>query len=148
MSSRCLNYIRIINTKLHVQTSPPKQMNKPLPLFSYNFLYEWYFNINTYSLKLPVQASQLRKGQIPLLVRGTVHISWISQRFMVIEPILDSFVFVIVHLNLNGLKGLHVQYVVGIVKRRLLVVKRWKPEISLKLKQIKFQENLCLFKWT
>ena len=43
---------------------------------------------------------------------------------MVVEPVLHSLVLVRVQVHLDGLERLHVQHVVGVIERRLLVVER------------------------
>ncbi len=43
---------------------------------------------------------------------------------MVVEPLVHGLVLVRVHVHLDRLEGFHVEHVVGVVERRLLVVER------------------------
>ena len=71
-----------------------------------------------------VERGQLRHGQVPAPVRRAVDVARVHQRLRVVEPALDRLVFVAVQLHLDRLQRFHVQNVVGVVERRLLVVER------------------------
>mmetsp|Transcript_20098 Transcript_20098/g.58313 ORF Transcript_20098/g.58313 Transcript_20098/m.58313 type:complete len:589 (-) Transcript_20098:72-1838(-) len=70
----------------------------------------------------PVQHALLRKREPPLPVAGAVHLLGTCERLRVIEPIDDGLVFGLIQLHLDGLEGLHVENVVAIIERRLLVI--------------------------
>ena len=76
----------------------------------------------------PVEAGELGEGEVPLPVRDAVDVLGVDQRVVVVEPFLDGRVLLVVQLDLNGLEWLHVQHVVRVVQRRLLIVKWREPE--------------------
>jgi len=46
---------------------------------------------------------------------------------MIIEPVINSVVFLLIKLHIDGLKRFHLKDIVPIIQRSLLIVKGWKP---------------------
>jgi hypothetical protein len=71
-----------------------------------------------------VKIGHHRQGKPPEAIGGAINQFCVLQWLVVIEPIKDWVIFLFIELHLNGLKGLNIEYVVAIVKGRLLIVKR------------------------
>mmetsp|Transcript_40931 Transcript_40931/g.121364 ORF Transcript_40931/g.121364 Transcript_40931/m.121364 type:complete len:508 (+) Transcript_40931:5381-6904(+) len=69
-----------------------------------------------------VQHALLREGEAPLAVARAVDLLGVEQRHGVVEPVDDGLVLRVVEAHLDRLEGLHVEHVVAVVERRLLVV--------------------------
>lgn len=84
-----------------------------------------------------VQVCHNVQWKVPLFIGRTVHLFSILQGLVIIEPIINDVVFLSIQLHINWLQRLHLHYVVSIVQRRLLVIKR-RESHSFKMSSISF----------
>ena len=50
-----------------------------------------------------------------------------DQRLVVIEPFIHSTIFLLVQIHLDWFQRLHIQHVISIIERGLLIIKGWEP---------------------
>ena len=69
-----------------------------------------------------VQRRHDGQRQLPLAVARPIHKLGPLQRVMVVEPLVHRRVFLLVEFELDRLQGVHVEEVIRVIQRRLLVV--------------------------
>mmetsp|Transcript_42648 Transcript_42648/g.166461 ORF Transcript_42648/g.166461 Transcript_42648/m.166461 type:complete len:380 (-) Transcript_42648:539-1678(-) len=71
-------------------------------------------------------------GQVQMvaLERLAVDIFCVCERLVIVEPLVNCRVLVLVQIHPNGFQRIHIHYIVSIVERWLLIVKRRKPYSS------------------
>ena len=63
---------------------------------------------------------------MPFTIRWAINKFRVFKWLCIIKPIVDSIVFLLIQLHINGFQWLNIEYILAIVKRRLLIVERRK----------------------